>query len=134
MAPDFIFMLTHHDRTIADAQDQVPAALSAGVRHIGFKDVGLPLARLRRLADAIRAASATLHLEVVSLDELGAVGGSPRPALPETDLPRSSTGSQRRSHDGQLPRVGSRLVDGGTNLRSYLMNFLSFCGNARCRT
>jgi 4-hydroxythreonine-4-phosphate dehydrogenase len=69
MTPDFIFMLTRHDRTIADAQDRVPAALRAGVCHIGFKDHGLPLPRLRRLADAIRAAGATLYLEVVSLDE-----------------------------------------------------------------
>lgn len=38
------------------------------MRHIGFKDVGLPFARLRRLADTIRAAGATLYLEVVSLD------------------------------------------------------------------
>jgi 4-hydroxythreonine-4-phosphate dehydrogenase len=68
MAPDFIFMLTHTDRTIPDAQERLEEALEAGVRHIGFKDVGLPFARLRRLADAIRAAGATLYLEVVSLD------------------------------------------------------------------
>jgi 4-hydroxythreonine-4-phosphate dehydrogenase len=67
MAPDFIFMLTHSDRTIPDAQDRVPEALGAGVRHIGFKDIGLPFASLRRLADTIRAAGATLYLEVVSL-------------------------------------------------------------------
>src|SRR5918995_1817821 len=68
MTPDFIFMLTHADRTIPDAHDRVPEALAAGVRHIGFKDVGLPFARLRRLAEAVRAAGATLYLEVVSLD------------------------------------------------------------------
>lgn len=68
MAPDFIFMLTRADRTIPDAHDRVPEALAAGVRHIGFKDVGLPLASLRRLADLIRAGGATLYLEVVSLD------------------------------------------------------------------
>jgi 4-hydroxythreonine-4-phosphate dehydrogenase len=68
MTPDFIFMLTHADRTLPDAHDRVPEALAAGVRHIGFKDVGLPFASLRRLADTIRAAGATLYLEVVSLD------------------------------------------------------------------
>jgi len=68
MIPDFIFMLTHADRTIPDAQDRVPEALEAGVRHIGFKDVGLPFASLRRLADTIRAGGARLYLEVVSLD------------------------------------------------------------------
>jgi NAD(P)H-dependent flavin oxidoreductase YrpB (nitropropane dioxygenase family) len=68
MACDFIFMLTHTDRTIPDAIDRVPDALSVGVRHIGFKDVGLPFASLRGLADRIQAAGATLYLEVVSLD------------------------------------------------------------------
>lgn len=68
MACDFIFMLTHTDRTIPDAADRVPDALRAGVRHIGFKDVGLSFAGLRRLARTIRAAGATLYLEVVSLD------------------------------------------------------------------
>jgi hypothetical protein len=68
MASDFIFMLTHTDLTIPDALDRVPDALSAGVRHIGFKDVGLPFAGLRCIADMIRRAGATLYLEVVSLD------------------------------------------------------------------
>ena len=54
-------MLTHNDRTIPDAVDRVPDTLRAGVRHIGFKDVGLPFAGLRRLADRIRAAGATLE-------------------------------------------------------------------------
>lgn len=68
MAPDFIFMLTHDDRTIADARIRLSEALEAGVGHIGFKDVGLPLDDLRRLAGDIRGAGAVLYLEVVSLD------------------------------------------------------------------
>lgn len=67
--PDFIFMLTRHDRTIADALEQLPAVLAAGVRHIGFKDIGLPWPDLRRLADAIHAGGAQSYLEVVSQDE-----------------------------------------------------------------
>lgn len=66
--PEFIFMLTRHDRTIADALAQLPAVLAAGVRHIGFKDIGLPWAALQRLADAIRAGGAVSYLEVVSED------------------------------------------------------------------
>jgi hypothetical protein len=69
MGPDFIFMLTRADRTIEDAEARLPEALDAGVRHIGFKDVGLPPAALCRLAGAIRAAGARVYLEVVSLDE-----------------------------------------------------------------
>jgi 4-hydroxythreonine-4-phosphate dehydrogenase len=68
MGPDFIFMLTRADRTIADAEARLPEALAAGVRHVGFKDVGLPAPALRGLAAAIRRAGATLYLEVVSLD------------------------------------------------------------------
>ena len=66
--PDFIFMLTRADRTVPDAMERLAEVLAAGVRHVGFKDVGLPLPGLRRLADAIRGGGATLYLEVVSLD------------------------------------------------------------------
>lgn len=68
MGPDFIFMLTRADRTVEDAEARLPEALAAGVRHVGFKDIGLPVASLRRLAEAIRRAGARLYLEVVSLD------------------------------------------------------------------
>ncbi|MGV3679762.1 MAG: 4-hydroxythreonine-4-phosphate dehydrogenase PdxA [Acidovorax sp.] len=67
--PDFIFMLTRHDRTITDALEQLPAVLAAGVRHIGFKDIGLPWPELQHLADAIHAGGAQSYLEVVSQDE-----------------------------------------------------------------
>lgn len=66
--PDFIFMLTYNDRTVTDALELLPQVISAGVCHIGFKDIGLPLAELHALADAIREADATVYLEVVSLD------------------------------------------------------------------
>jgi hypothetical protein len=68
MGPDFIFMLTRADRTIEDALERLPEVLSAGVSHVGFKDVGLPANSLRLLSGAIRAAGAMSHLEVVSLD------------------------------------------------------------------
>lgn len=64
----FIFMLTRNDRTVADAERQLQTALGLGVRHIGFKDIGLPLERLQRLNAAIKAGGATSYLEVVSLD------------------------------------------------------------------
>lgn len=65
---DFIFMLTNNDRTIPDALEQLPAVIAAGVRHVGFKDVGLPFEDLAALHRAIRGAGATSYLEVVSLD------------------------------------------------------------------
>lgn len=66
--PDFIFMLTRHDRTVENAADLVETVRTAGVRHIGFKDIGLPFAGLQVLARAIRQAGARIYLEVVSLD------------------------------------------------------------------
>lgn len=68
MAFDFILMLTADDRTIPDARARLAEALEGGVRHIGFKDVGLPFADLKGLAEDIRAAGGRSYLEVVSLD------------------------------------------------------------------
>ena len=64
----FIFMLTRNDRTVADASQHLHAALGLGVRHIGFKDIGLPLDQLKYLNAAIKAGGARSYLEVVSLD------------------------------------------------------------------
>ena len=64
----FIFMLTRNDRTVPDASQQLQTALSLGVRHIGFKDIGLPVEQLKSLNAAIKAGGATSYLEVVSLD------------------------------------------------------------------
>lgn len=69
MAFDFILMLTMADRTVPDAAARLDEALEGGVRHIGFKDIGLPFEALRGLADTIRAAGGRSYLEVVSLDE-----------------------------------------------------------------
>jgi hypothetical protein len=68
MAFSFIFMLTSNDRTIADARARLDEVLAGGARHIGFKNVGLPINELQRLADEIRAAGGRSYLEVVSLD------------------------------------------------------------------
>lgn len=64
----FIFMLTRNDRTVEDAAAHLDTALSLGVRHVGFKDVGLPVGDLKGLAATIKAKGATCYLEVVSLD------------------------------------------------------------------
>lgn len=64
----FIFMLTRNDRTVDDAARHLGTALSLGVRHIGFKDIGLPIEALKTLNATIKGAGATSYLEVVSLD------------------------------------------------------------------
>lgn len=68
MAFDFIFMLTSNDRTVPDARARLAEVLAGGARHIGFKDVGLPIAELKSLADEIRTSGGRSYLEVVSLD------------------------------------------------------------------
>ena len=68
MSLRFIFMLTRNDRTVADASRQLRIALSLGLRHIGFKDIGLSREQLKNLHAAIKAGGGTSYLEVVSLD------------------------------------------------------------------
>lgn len=68
MRPDFIFMLTRNDRTVDSAAAYLDIALDSGVRHIGFKDIGQPLATLQRLNRGIREAGGHSYLEVVSQD------------------------------------------------------------------
>jgi hypothetical protein len=63
---DFIFMLTRQDRTIDDAEDVVDSVCELGVRHIGFKDIGVSADVLRRIVGRIRAHRAVCYLEVVS--------------------------------------------------------------------
>lgn len=63
---DFIMMLTRDDRTVEDADTVVDDVLACGVRHVGFKDVGVPEAVMRCVVAKIRAAGATSYLEVVS--------------------------------------------------------------------
>jgi hypothetical protein len=63
---DFIFMLTRDDRTVEDCLDVVDDALAVGLRHIGFKDVGVPPDVLRALNARIKDAGAISYLEVVS--------------------------------------------------------------------
>jgi len=63
---DFIFMLTRHDRTVADAGEQIDAVCDLGVTHIGFKDVGVSPATMHELVRLIRRRGAVCYLEVVS--------------------------------------------------------------------
>lgn len=63
---EFIFMLTRRDRTVDDAEELVDAVADLGVRHIGFKDVGVAKAVQQRVVARIRARGAVSYLEVVS--------------------------------------------------------------------
>lgn len=66
---EFIFMLTHADRTVPDARAVYDEVRATGLRYVGFKDIGLPIAELRDLAAAIRSDGREVMLEVVSEDK-----------------------------------------------------------------
>lgn len=62
----FILMLTHNDRTVADARALYERVRPTALRCVGFKDVGLPWDELRELGRLIQADGRQLMLEVVS--------------------------------------------------------------------
>jgi len=59
-------MLTRQDRTIADCLNLFELVRPLGLKHVGFKDVGVPPSTLAALNAAIRASGATSYMEVVS--------------------------------------------------------------------
>jgi uncharacterized protein related to proFAR isomerase len=63
---DFIFMLTRSDETIVDCLDTWSAIEHVGVRHAGFKDVGVDIATLAELNKRMKSDGVTTYLEVVS--------------------------------------------------------------------
>jgi hypothetical protein len=63
---DFIFMLTRGDKTIEDCLELFEEIRPLGLKHVGFKDVGVPPATLHKLTAAIKASGATSYMEVVS--------------------------------------------------------------------
>ncbi|EWM10666.1 hypothetical protein [Kutzneria sp. 744] len=65
---EFVFMLTRDDRTVADAHGILERIEPIGLRHIGFKDIGLSFVELKTLARRIHDLGARSYLEVVSVD------------------------------------------------------------------
>ncbi len=59
-------MLTRDDQTIEDGLDVLDIVMETGVKHIGFKDVGVDRDTLAALAERIKAAGAVSYMEVVS--------------------------------------------------------------------
>jgi len=64
--PEFIFMLTHHDRTVSNALDVYEDIRDMPLRFVGFKDVGVPHDTLRELTRRMHADGRQVMLEVVS--------------------------------------------------------------------
>jgi uncharacterized protein related to proFAR isomerase len=63
---ELVFMLTRADRTIPDCLDVIDDIRPLGLRHVGFKDVGVEPDVLRALAARIEATGATSYMEIVS--------------------------------------------------------------------
>jgi hypothetical protein len=63
---DFIVMLTRQDQTVVDCLAVFDALKEGGLKHAGFKDVGVDLDTLRQLNRRIKDAGATSYMEVVS--------------------------------------------------------------------
>ncbi|GAB7536409.1 4-hydroxythreonine-4-phosphate dehydrogenase [Burkholderia sp. 3C] len=66
MSSHFILMLTENDATVPDALAVYDSLRDSPVHFVGFKDIGLPVASLRQLAQRIRADGRKVMLEVVA--------------------------------------------------------------------
>jgi hypothetical protein len=63
---EFIFMLTQHDRTVDDALAVYDGLRGAGLKYIGFKDIGVPVEVLREVCGRAHDDGLEVMLEVVS--------------------------------------------------------------------
>jgi len=63
---EFALFFTRNDQTVSNCLELFSGFKDTGVRHFGFKDVGVNRATLQSLADQIHAAGATSYMEVVS--------------------------------------------------------------------
>lgn len=73
---NFIFMLTHHDRTVPHAEQVLADVAGTGLGFVGCKDVGATPERLRDLVARAHGDGLEMMLEVVSTsrdDELASV-------------------------------------------------------------
>ena len=66
---EFIFMLTHHDKTVPDCIEVFEEIKHLNFKFIGFKDIGVSKDKLLKLAKKIKESNKKLFLEVVSLNE-----------------------------------------------------------------
>ena len=62
----FLFMLTHHDVTVANAIEVFQEIKNTGLECIGFKDIGLEEDELLKLIDLMKKEKMKIFLEVVS--------------------------------------------------------------------
>jgi hypothetical protein len=67
--PEFVFMLTHHDATVANARQVYDQVRGTGLRYVGFKDIGADPEELAGITQAAHYDGLEVMLEVVSTSE-----------------------------------------------------------------
>jgi hypothetical protein len=76
---EFVFMLTHHDRTVDRPLEVYESIRDCGLRYVGFKDIGASPAELREVCAQAHADGLEVMLEVVSVskeDELKSIAAA----------------------------------------------------------
>ena len=76
MAPKLITMLTYNDETVQDALEVFAQCADLPCDFWGFKDIGLPLEKMKQLVATMKAAGKTTFLEIVSLTEQECLDGA----------------------------------------------------------
>jgi hypothetical protein len=76
MVPELIVMLTYNDKTVENALELFDELKHTPVKHWGFKDVGLTVAKMGELVTRMKEAGKTTYLEVVSLSEAEGLAGA----------------------------------------------------------
>ena len=76
MKPELIVMLTHNDRTVENAAEIFEECKNTKAKFWGFKEVGLPLDKMKALCAAMKAAGKTTFLEIVAYTEEECLAGA----------------------------------------------------------
>ena len=69
LTTEFIFMETYNDMTRSDAINVYKEIRDTKLKYIGFKDIGLPIKKLKKLHSMMKDDGRTTFLEVVSASE-----------------------------------------------------------------
>lgn len=76
MKTDIIIMLTYNDVTVQNAEQIFEECKDLPAKKWGFKDVGLSVEEMKKLAAKMKAAGKTTYLEVVTYTEEGCLEGA----------------------------------------------------------
>jgi hypothetical protein len=76
MAPKLITMLTYNDETVQEAYEVFKQSADIPCEFWGFKDIGLPLNKMKKLVTEMKTAGKTTFLEIVSLSEKECLDGA----------------------------------------------------------